>query len=483
MCFLSGFAPRLINYRYPGYDPYPYEQATNPSCGWRDPGITKTAFITPDKYRDEDIICHVGATHGSEYVEIAAGDVLTFQWTPWPVSHHGPVITYIAPCLNGDCLTVDKADLEFVKVDEVGQTVTGKANDDSGTWGADLLIKNDSKYEFRVPACTKPGPYVVRHEIIALMGASHPNGAQHYPNCVNIMVTGSGTEPFDGGVKGTDLYNADDPGLKLMIYGPINYVIPGPALHTCNAGSGSNTPSPSPNDEPSSSPNDTPSSSPTATSSTIATPKATTASVKYPYVTPSGVAQGSGTIPAHSVYSTGSAVYQYNSKPTPSVKSYGDQTDGNKVYADNNSGDENTYNDKPVDNKETYGDKNTYNDKSVEDKKTYGDKSTYNDKSVDDKKTYGGNPHDDKTQGDQSYNYGDKSDNKPYGSHPNQNTDSYTSPKSHIATGSTDKGSSTFDIPADATLEQLIAWLKEILALLKSKFGVNYRRHARDVAV
>lgn len=384
------------------------------------------------------------------------------------------MITYIAPCKNGDCLTVDKADLEFVKVDEVGQPVTGKANDDAGTWGADLLIKNDNKYEFRVPACTKPGPYVVRHEIIALMGASHPNGAQHYPNCVNIMVTGSGTDPHEGGTKGTDLYNANDPGLKLMIYGPIKYIIPGPALHTCGAGGGSNTPS----------------SSLTATSSTIATPKAPTAFVKRPYVIPAGAAQGSGTISAHSVYSTGSAVYHYSSTPTPSAKPHGDQAYDNKVNADNNSGDKNTYNDnsvsdesvsdKSVDDKKTYGDKNTYNDKKTYGDKPVDDKKTYGDKPIDNKKTYGGNPHDDKTHGDQSYNYSDKSDSN---SHPNQNTDSYTSPKSHIATGSTDKGSSTFDIPDDATLQQLITWLKEILALLKSKFGVDYRRHARDVVV
>ena len=168
-------------------------------------------------------------------MEVEAGQVIDFGWTPWPPSHFGPSLAYLAPCANGDCLTVDKADLEFQLIKSTGQIRTGKANNDAGYWASNQLIDNNNKDNFKVPDCVKPGPYVLRVEMIALMGASHPNGAQHYPNCINIMVKGSGTNSLAGGTKGTSLYQADHPGLlvKKGIYGPINYQMPGPKLFTC----------------------------------------------------------------------------------------------------------------------------------------------------------------------------------------------------------------------------------------------------------
>jgi hypothetical protein len=84
-----------------------------------------------------------------------------------------------------------------------------------------------------LPRNLKPGNYVVRHEIIALHGARRENGAQAYPQCVNIEVGGSGDFAPVGGVEGTVLYKGTDPGIKFDIYtDPTSYPMPGPALWT-----------------------------------------------------------------------------------------------------------------------------------------------------------------------------------------------------------------------------------------------------------
>lgn len=62
------------------------------------------------------------------------------------------------------------------------------------------------------------------------------NGAQNYPQCVNIEVTGSGsTDPCEDGaecVAGTELYTSTDEGIAYDIYGGdiSSYPIPGPSV-------------------------------------------------------------------------------------------------------------------------------------------------------------------------------------------------------------------------------------------------------------
>lgn len=88
-----------------------------------------------------------------------------------------------------------------------------------------------------MPESLAPGPYVFRHEIIAMHGAGSEGGAQNYPFCINIAVTGSGTESPEG-TLGTALYTSTDPGILFNPYTTLTeYTIPGPALF----GSGSST--------------------------------------------------------------------------------------------------------------------------------------------------------------------------------------------------------------------------------------------------
>ena len=51
-------------------------------------------------YGSDDIICHLSATNAKGHVVVAAGDKISLQWTTWPDSHHGPVITYLADSIS-----------------------------------------------------------------------------------------------------------------------------------------------------------------------------------------------------------------------------------------------------------------------------------------------------------------------------------------------------------------------------------------------
>jgi hypothetical protein len=213
---------------YQGYDPtsMPYMQNPPKVVGWT-ASNTDNGFVAPDAFASGDIICHKSATNAGGHAVVAAGDKIFIQWDTWPESHHGPVIDYLANCGDAGCETVDKTSLEFFKIDEVGLVDGASA---PGVWGSDQLIANNNSWMVEIPSNIKPGFYVLRHEIIALHSAGQANGAQNYPQCFNLQVTGSGTAS-PAGVLGTKLYTPTDKGILANIYtSPVTYEIPGPAL-------------------------------------------------------------------------------------------------------------------------------------------------------------------------------------------------------------------------------------------------------------
>ncbi|OWP03495.1 hypothetical protein B2J93_7513 [Marssonina coronariae] len=214
---------------YPGYSANYQYMATQPVVvGWSTPQDTDNGFIAPDAYADPNIICHRNATNAQTSATVKAGGTVELQWTTWPSSHHGPVLDYLADC-GGDCKTVDKTTLKFFKIDEVGLV------DDTtlpGKWGSDTLEANNNTWSVTIPKSIAPGNYVLRHEIIALHSAGQVGGAQNYPQCINLEVTGSGTDS-PAGTLGTALYKETDPGIEVNIYATIaSYALPGPALYT-----------------------------------------------------------------------------------------------------------------------------------------------------------------------------------------------------------------------------------------------------------
>ncbi|EKD16174.1 glycosyl hydrolase family 61 [Drepanopeziza brunnea f. sp. 'multigermtubi' MB_m1] len=215
---------------YDGYNPsYQWITPAPVTIGWKIPADIDNGFIAPNNFGTADVICHVGATNAMAAAPVRAGGKIVLQWTPWPASHKGPVIEYLANC-NGPCETVDKTKLLWTKISAVGLlSPTAMTN---GFWASDQLVANNNSWTTTIPSTIAKGNYVLRHEIIGLHSASQANGAQDYPQCVSLAISGSGTDKLTSGTLGTALMKATDPGILFNLYAPLStYTIPGPALY------------------------------------------------------------------------------------------------------------------------------------------------------------------------------------------------------------------------------------------------------------
>ncbi|KAL9598182.1 MAG: hypothetical protein Q9219_004679 [cf. Caloplaca sp. 3 TL-2023] len=214
---------------YPGYTiGFTYTDNPPPVVGWSIPEDKDSGYVNPGNYSNLDIICHKGATPAQKYVTVAAGGTVELQWSKWPESHHGPVIDYLANC-NGECTSVDKTKLLFNKIDELGLLDYSSM---PGNWASDKLIAANNSWTVTVPQSLAPGNYVLRHEIVALHSAQNPDGAQNYPQCINLQVTGYGADRLASGTLGMALYKPNDAGIAVNIYEKLTYTIPGPKLYS-----------------------------------------------------------------------------------------------------------------------------------------------------------------------------------------------------------------------------------------------------------
>ncbi|KAI9369932.1 glycoside hydrolase [Aspergillus egyptiacus] len=212
---------------YPAWigDQYPHMASPPDTVGWPNT-VTDNGFVAPDAFSDPDVICHRGATNAPLSAPVEAGGTIELTWNTWPQSHMGPIINYLANC-NGDCATVDKTSLEWFKIQ--ADALVDPANN---YWITDELIDNGFTTSVTIPSGIAPGNYVLRHEIIALHSAANENGAQDYPQCFNIVVSGGGSDN-PAGVVGTELYSPTDPGIMFNIYeGATEYPMPGPELYS-----------------------------------------------------------------------------------------------------------------------------------------------------------------------------------------------------------------------------------------------------------
>ncbi|CAI4210515.1 unnamed protein product [Parascedosporium putredinis] len=209
-----GYVSHIIvdGVQYPGYNPTTHPYMSNPPTvvGWSADQLDLGFVRRPAK----------------GHAQVKAGAIITFQWTTWPESHHGPIIDHLAAC-NGPCENVKKEDLRFFKIDGLGLITPGAA----GYYAANKLMDNQDRWVLRIPSNIKPGNYVLRHEIIALHGSNSYDGTQSYPQCFNLEITGSGTDVFPG-VPGTELYGDRDPGILINTYNNslLDYPVPGGAI-------------------------------------------------------------------------------------------------------------------------------------------------------------------------------------------------------------------------------------------------------------
>ncbi|KAI1423522.1 glycosyl hydrolase family 61-domain-containing protein [Xylaria sp. FL1777] len=215
---------------YDGFHP-PTPDSDPLAVGWFTTAFDQ-GYVNQTGFTTEEIICHRGSRNANAHAIVSAGDRIHVQWNGWPISHKGPVMDYLASCgENQTCEKVDKNDLSFFKISELGlldwsNTTAGPG----GLWATDLLIANNNSWIVEIPSQIKPGFYVLRTEIIALHNASNEIGSQNYPQCLNIRIAGNGTV-LPSGTPGKKLYSPNDPSVHLDIYEDLStYKIPGPTV-------------------------------------------------------------------------------------------------------------------------------------------------------------------------------------------------------------------------------------------------------------
>ena len=112
------------------------------------------------------------------------------------------------------------------------------------------MVNGNAGIDYTIPSCLKAGYYLVRHEIIALHAAYTYPGAQFYPGCHQLQVTGGGSTVPSGLVSFPGAYAGSDPGITydayqgrskkcseilamLTVLTASTYTIPGPDLFSC----------------------------------------------------------------------------------------------------------------------------------------------------------------------------------------------------------------------------------------------------------
>ncbi|KAK4148553.1 polysaccharide monooxygenase Cel61a [Chaetomidium leptoderma] len=175
-----------------------------------------------------DVQCNSGAEPAKLHAAATAGSTVTLNWTLWPNSHVGPVITYMARCPDAGCQawSPGKSAVWF-KVKEGGREGT------SNNWAASALMKTPATVTYTIPSCLKSGFYLVRHEIIALHSAYAYPGAQFYPGCHQLNVSGGGSTVPSSLVAFPGAYKGSDAGITYDAYKAQAYTIPGPAVFKC----------------------------------------------------------------------------------------------------------------------------------------------------------------------------------------------------------------------------------------------------------
>ncbi|KAF9053836.1 hypothetical protein BDZ89DRAFT_1098297 [Hymenopellis radicata] len=205
-------------------------------------GVVRVISTTsPVKGADNsNINCGQDATAVTGIAKGSPGDVMAFSWNSgggnWP-HNTGPIVSYLAKCTNGDCTTFDTTSAEWFKIDEQG------FDSSTNAWVQQTVMNGEPAY-VTIPSTLAAGQYMVRHEIIALHLAQSDGGAEFYPSCTQLEVSGSqtGTAKSSEEVQFPGGYSDTDAGILVDAYsskGTTGYVFPGPAIASFVSGSSS----------------------------------------------------------------------------------------------------------------------------------------------------------------------------------------------------------------------------------------------------
>ncbi|KAK1657969.1 family 61 glycosyl hydrolase [Colletotrichum godetiae] len=216
----------------------------------RSTGTGTTKYIrSPDNNNpvkditSDAIVCNLnGGKAQTGFVKAAAGDDLTFEWYHnsrgddiIDLSHKGPISTYIAPYTEGS-----GAEAIWTKIQE--------STYENGKWAVETLVANKGiSPKVTIPATLKAGKYLIRQEIIAhhesdtTYDVNPARGAQFYPSCAQLEITGTGSDVPPQNFDFTTGYKYTDAGIHFNLYSAdaSTYKAPGPEVWTGGSGSGS----------------------------------------------------------------------------------------------------------------------------------------------------------------------------------------------------------------------------------------------------
>ncbi|KAJ7162373.1 glycoside hydrolase, partial [Mycena filopes] len=178
-----------------------------------------------------DLICGRGAATrpASQVAVVPAGADLRVQWETLTETgdwfhDKGPMMFYMASC-EGSCAEFDATKARWFKIAEQGL-------DGEGKW-AQAKLDDGSPSKVTLPANLAPGNYLLRTEIIALHTAQSVGGAEFYPSCAQLRVTGSGKgAPRDDElVRFPGAYRKEESGILIDVYDmKTTYEFPGPPV-------------------------------------------------------------------------------------------------------------------------------------------------------------------------------------------------------------------------------------------------------------
>lgn len=131
----------------------------------------------------------------------------------------------MASC-NGACSKFNAANANWFKIGQSGQS--------NGVWTQQqgvrklllspplcfmrltfvfVVAENGRPSTAKIPSGLAPGEYLIRNEIIGLHNAMSPGGAEFYPSCTQLKVTGNGSPKPSNTVKFPGGYKTSDKGL------------------------------------------------------------------------------------------------------------------------------------------------------------------------------------------------------------------------------------------------------------------------------
>jgi len=212
---------------YPGYQGFSPGNSPN-VIQWQWNDYNPVTSVTDAKIR-----CN-GGKSATQSATAAPGDTISAVWQQWTHSQ-GPIIVWLYKCA-GAFSACDGSGANWFKIDEGGFSGDGVKvfldTERPSGWEIAKLVGGNKQWSSKIPAGLAPGNYLVRHELIALHQANAP---QFYPECAQIVITGSGTAQPDSSYKTSipGYAKQNDPNIKVPINDhsiPQTYKVPGPPV-------------------------------------------------------------------------------------------------------------------------------------------------------------------------------------------------------------------------------------------------------------